>query len=88
MSPYALILNLTFSVLGRPGAANAAGPMQPVMTVRFGLPNGPSNPTGGFGVPQNGTIFALTRCRPFKTPCLGPRLPLPIFRAVSALGPH
>jgi hypothetical protein len=53
LTPYALIANLTFFIAD--GAT-----YQPIMTKSYGLPNGPDNPTGGFGVPYNGTLFALT----------------------------
>ncbi len=57
VSPYALILNVTFFATDGP---DNTGTDRLILTKAFGLPNGPSNPTGGFGVPQNGTTFVLT----------------------------
>ncbi len=43
------------------GASAGAGASRMILSKRFGLPNGPYNPTGGLGVPRNGSTFAIAR---------------------------
>ena len=50
VSNYALIQNVTFFATDGP---DQSGIPRLILTKAFGLPNGPGNPTGGFGVPQN-----------------------------------
>ena len=50
LSNYALIQNITFFATDGP---DQSGIPRLILTKAFGLPNGPGNPTGGFGVPQN-----------------------------------
>lgn len=57
LSPYALIQNVTFFATDGP---DQSGVPRLILTKAFGLPNGPANPTGGFGVPANGTTWVLT----------------------------
>ena len=50
LSDYALIQNVTFFATDGP---DQSGIPRLILSKAFGLPNGPGNPTGGFGVPQN-----------------------------------
>lgn len=57
LSDYALIQNITFFATDGP---DQSGIPRLILTKAFGLPNGPGNPTGGFGVPQNRSTWVLT----------------------------
>ena len=57
LSPFALIQNVTFYATDGP---DSSGVDRLILTKAFGMPNGPSNPSGGFGVPANGTTWVLT----------------------------
>ncbi|KAK9918434.1 hypothetical protein WJX75_004070 [Coccomyxa subellipsoidea] len=53
LTPYALVQNVTWY------AADQGAPRL-IMTKKYGLRNGPNNPSGGLGVPADGALFALT----------------------------
>ena len=57
LTPYALVQNVTWY------AADQGAPRL-IMTKKYGLRNGPNNPSGGLGVPADGALFALTTCAP------------------------
>lgn len=57
LSPFALIQNVTFYATDGP---DSTGVDRLILTKAFGMPNGPSNPSGGFGVPANGTTWVIT----------------------------
>lgn len=61
LEPSTLVLNMTFWSADGPGLGIGAGVNRMILSKRFGLPNGPYNPTGGLGVPRNGSTFAIAR---------------------------
>lgn len=55
VTPYALVQNVSYYTTEQ-------GAPRLIMTRRYGLRNGPNNPSGGLGVPPDGSLFVLTTC--------------------------